>query len=130
MSSHCTSALLGPGRPPSTERAMHRALRIPEIVRAIAGELSQPGPDAAGYNPAQSLAALARACRAFSEPALDLLWERPALWNLATLMREELWTVVETEYEREDFDEDEPALGVRRTLVSRGACMQIDMYTC
>jgi hypothetical protein len=38
-------------------------------------------------------AVLARTCRAFTETALDIVWEDPPLWELAQRMDESLWTV-------------------------------------
>lgn len=59
---------------------MHRSLRIPEIVELIfieirvpPGALAEDAPDHARDRP--TLAALARTCTAFLDPALNLLWE-------------------------------------------------------
>ncbi|KAJ7171369.1 hypothetical protein C8R46DRAFT_1088249 [Mycena filopes] len=50
---------------------MHQALQIPEILSLILGSLhTRPK-----SNSIRALAAAARTCRAFSEPALDILWE-------------------------------------------------------
>ncbi|KAF8441628.1 hypothetical protein L210DRAFT_792550, partial [Boletus edulis BED1] len=52
---------------------MHHTLEIPEILLDIFGRCRSPG---TGTETASSdLPALARTCRAFKEPALDLLWE-------------------------------------------------------
>ncbi|KAJ7442781.1 hypothetical protein B0H11DRAFT_2093438 [Mycena galericulata] len=56
---------------------MHRALRIPEIVSMISRELVSFPERAFHHNnsdTAQTLAAVARTCKAFQDPALDLLW--------------------------------------------------------
>ncbi|KAF8441630.1 hypothetical protein L210DRAFT_3644884 [Boletus edulis BED1] len=53
---------------------MHRALEIPEILLNIFGHL---------YYPTTDLAALVRTCRAFKDPALDVLWE--TLYDLSPL---------------------------------------------
>ncbi|KAF8414787.1 hypothetical protein L210DRAFT_2863919 [Boletus edulis BED1] len=55
---------------------MHHALQIQEILFNIVGHCSHFGPD---------VAALARTCRAFKEPALDVLWEE--LFELSPLVR-------------------------------------------
>ncbi|KAJ7616521.1 hypothetical protein FB45DRAFT_1063953 [Roridomyces roridus] len=75
---------------------MHRALAIPEIVRIV----SQ-------YTIQKSLPALAGTCRAFCDPALDLLWEeQEMLGNLLRCMPDDLWKHRKDE-EDEDEDEDE-----------------------
>ncbi|KAF8124937.1 hypothetical protein EV363DRAFT_1177218 [Boletus edulis] len=56
---------------------MHHALQIPEILLNIFGHCS----DRFDYD----VAALARTCRAFKEPALDVLWEE--LFELSPLVR-------------------------------------------
>jgi hypothetical protein len=73
---------------------MHRALAIPEVLRLIMHQKK-------GISDRPDVLALTRVSRAFSEPALDLLWEAPPLWNLAVLMDARLCheTVVKrTEY--------------------------------
>jgi hypothetical protein len=60
---------------------MHRALGIREVVVSITDELEQDA----------DLVSLACTSRAFSERALDLLWEWPPLWDLALRMRSEIW---------------------------------------
>jgi hypothetical protein len=60
---------------------MHRALAIEEVLRLIV--------DGTGSH--VDLVALTRVSRAFSEPALDLLWAEPPLWHLAVLMDARLW---------------------------------------
>ena len=65
---------------------MYRALEIEEILFDIFQRLSLPythHPDSIGV--ASDLAALARTCRAFKEPALDLLWR--TLVDLSPLAR-------------------------------------------
>jgi hypothetical protein len=65
---------------------MHRALHIQEVVAAIIGHVQSQR-----CNP--TLAALARTCYAFTELALDALWEQPLPWYLAMTMSEDLWTI-------------------------------------
>jgi hypothetical protein len=60
---------------------MHRALAIEEVLRLIVDETCSH----------VDLVALTRVSRAFSEPALDLLWAEPPLWHLAVLMDARLW---------------------------------------
>ncbi|KAK7027639.1 hypothetical protein R3P38DRAFT_946621 [Favolaschia claudopus] len=70
---------------------MHRALNIAEIVHLIFAHLISPvGPLSHPHDPSRetpqhngSLAALARTCTRFRDPALDLLWrEQNTLTNL------------------------------------------------
>ncbi|KAJ7604232.1 hypothetical protein FB45DRAFT_1083102 [Roridomyces roridus] len=89
---------------------MHRALQIPEIVSLVsrcAGE--------------DSLAALARTCRAFCEPALDLLWEeQDMLRNLLHCMPDGLWQCSndeENEAEDENDEDDDEVLSLLRPIV-------------
>lgn len=60
---------------------MHHALEIQEILLNILGHCYSPGK----RRETADLPALARTCRAFKEPALDVLWEE--LDNLAPLAR-------------------------------------------
>ncbi|KAJ7184811.1 hypothetical protein C8R46DRAFT_466968 [Mycena filopes] len=52
---------------------MERTLRIPEILCAVF-EYFDPSDFASGKTSAKTLAALARTCKAFQDPALDVLW--------------------------------------------------------
>jgi hypothetical protein len=63
---------------------MHRALAIPEVLQLIVHQKNE-------ISSKRDVLALTRVSRAFSEPALDLLWEAPPLWNLAVLMDARLW---------------------------------------
>ncbi|KAJ6487564.1 hypothetical protein DFH09DRAFT_1105825 [Mycena vulgaris] len=58
---------------------MHRTLAIPEVVSLVFEEVASPPPGlpSSANRPygAVGLARLARTCRAFSDPALDLLWK-------------------------------------------------------
>ncbi|KAJ7647975.1 hypothetical protein FB45DRAFT_782951 [Roridomyces roridus] len=68
---------------------MHRALRIPELVDLIfeAFACTQPRRN-------KTLASLARTCRDFREPALDVLWrEQTTLSNLLRLLPSHLWKI-------------------------------------
>jgi hypothetical protein len=67
---------------------MHRALLVEDILARVVDELD----DCANC-------ALARTCRSFTELALDALWaDRVEIspWELAQLMSDELWTVIES----------------------------------
>ncbi|KAJ6486305.1 hypothetical protein DFH09DRAFT_1377839 [Mycena vulgaris] len=56
---------------------MYRALRISEILQLIFDEFTvQPPPNARDRVNQPTLAALARTCQIFQNPALDLLWRR------------------------------------------------------
>jgi hypothetical protein len=67
---------------------MHRALLVEDILARVVDELA----------PCAN-SALARTCRSFTELALDTLWANRVEikpWELAHLMSEELWTVLES----------------------------------
>jgi hypothetical protein len=68
---------------------MHHALHIPEVVAFVILHVKSRRRRRQGDS---NLAALARTCHAFSDPALDALWEEPPLWHLARTMSERLWT--------------------------------------
>jgi hypothetical protein len=74
---------------------MHRALLWSEIVDSIFSFLRAEHRAAYDSAPA-SMAALARTCRALSEPALDIIWEHASPWNLAQCMDTEIWNMRET----------------------------------
>ncbi|KAJ7753609.1 hypothetical protein DFH07DRAFT_823853 [Mycena maculata] len=68
---------------------MHRSLRIPEIVDLIFAELRTPRQG----NEGKDFATLARTCKAFQDPALNLLWsEQHTLDNLLRTLPPHLWT--------------------------------------
>lgn len=61
---------------------MHRCLEIPELLNEVVAYLDQPDPVKrvveyswldAGADGRRELAALARTCKSFTEPALDVL---------------------------------------------------------
>lgn len=66
---------------------MHHALRLEEILLNIFGQCYSPRPTSRqrASRATADLAALARTCRTFKEPALDVLWTE--LVNLAPLAR-------------------------------------------
>ena len=66
---------------------MHHALRLEEILLNIFGQCYSPGPTNRQRTPrgTADLVALARTCRMFKEPALDVLWTE--LVNLSPLAR-------------------------------------------
>ena len=55
-------------------KRMHRALQIPEILSDIFYHCSPQGLDQHPCKASIDLSALARTCRTFKEPALDVLW--------------------------------------------------------
>ncbi|KAF7311881.1 hypothetical protein MIND_00199000 [Mycena indigotica] len=59
--------------PPQT---LHRCLQIPEIILQVFAEV------ALQHSPNTTLAALARTCRVFEQPALELLWADPGPYTL------------------------------------------------
>ncbi|KAJ7066351.1 hypothetical protein C8F01DRAFT_1346626 [Mycena amicta] len=73
---------------------MHRALRIPEVVRLIV----EPFHSHDRLTDKGSLASLARTSSVFHEPALDGLWKlQDTLMNLLRLMPDGLWDIVKDE---------------------------------
>ncbi|KAJ7622917.1 hypothetical protein DFH06DRAFT_1231283 [Mycena polygramma] len=69
---------------------MHYSLSIPEPVVLIFAELLSPYPNENLSH--RDLAALARTCRTFQEPALDLLWrEQTTLANMLRCLPSYLW---------------------------------------
>ncbi|KAJ7681997.1 hypothetical protein DFH06DRAFT_1314240 [Mycena polygramma] len=69
---------------------MHRSLRISEVVAMICSQLN-PLPRAEGAD----LAALARTCTLFHDPALDVLWRHQnTLMNLIDCMPAGLWEIM------------------------------------
>ncbi|KAJ7737555.1 hypothetical protein B0H16DRAFT_1891634 [Mycena metata] len=78
---------------------MHRSLRIPEIVSLIFYEtlngaeqvLNSLNPDSA-----QALAGLARTCKVFQEPALDLLWKsQNTVMHILQCMPGDIWEILD-----------------------------------
>ncbi|KAJ7148315.1 hypothetical protein C8R46DRAFT_1199182 [Mycena filopes] len=70
---------------------MERTLRIPEILCAVF-EYFDPSDFASGKTSAKTLAALARTCKAFQDPALDVLWTfQVDLVPALRLFPEDLW---------------------------------------
>jgi hypothetical protein len=65
---------------------MHRALQIREVVDAIIRELNDS-------RLISELVTFACTCRAFCEPALDVLWASPPNGKLARQMPEDLWII-------------------------------------
>ncbi|KAF7328124.1 hypothetical protein MVEN_02569400 [Mycena venus] len=73
---------------------MHRGLQILEIVELLCAELAGDLPRY-GFGPpaCRHLAALARTCKTFQDPALDLLWshQKNTMMNLLMCMPNDLW---------------------------------------
>jgi hypothetical protein len=81
---------------------MHRALHVNEIVTGIMSHLVIPRSYVRHPTYAQrpaSLFACALTCRAFSEQALDALWQSPPVWDLARCMESSIWRVIEEQGE-------------------------------
>ncbi|KAJ7190344.1 hypothetical protein GGX14DRAFT_483421 [Mycena pura] len=99
---------------------MHRCLQILEIVELlcaeVAGDLPRYG---AGPPECQRLATLARTCKAFQDPALDLLWshQRNTMINLLMCMPNDLWhSPVPTDVKLLDFSRPITATDWERPL--------------
>ncbi|KAK7045166.1 hypothetical protein R3P38DRAFT_189149 [Favolaschia claudopus] len=81
---------------------MHRCWDIPEVVRLMFIPLAQPEPNSSLASlriqiaKRKSLPKLARCCRAFSEPALDLLWMRQeGILNLLKCLPQSRWEMMD-----------------------------------
>jgi hypothetical protein len=100
-------------RPPPSRVDMHRALGIPEILSRIVRvmDVAKPG----------DLLPLTRISRAFSEPALDKLWEEPPLWDLAVLMNAQIWREEQVQCMEDGFLVDE--MVTDRIMVSPLLCV-------
>jgi hypothetical protein len=66
---------------------MHRALGIDDVLRLVVKHLEPTRYTSSVYLP------LALINRAFSEHALDKIWERPKLWDLAQRMDNNCWYI-------------------------------------
>ncbi|KAJ7779710.1 hypothetical protein B0H16DRAFT_1359461 [Mycena metata] len=87
---------------------MHAALEIPEIVQEVFHQIDGPLPSGSpgGYD-LKTLAALARTCTAFCDPALDLLWaEQHNMKALMGCFPDDLFTEVETSLPRLTENDD------------------------
>lgn len=69
---------------------MHRALRVPELLRLICLDIG--GGNKFFPSGLQELAMLARTCTTISEHALDVLWaDSPTILDLMECMPPDLW---------------------------------------
>ncbi|KAJ7168709.1 hypothetical protein C8R46DRAFT_1268164 [Mycena filopes] len=69
---------------------MHPALEIAELVGLICAEVSVSSHQQRETK--RDLNSMARACRSFSEPALDFLWkDQPGMTNILATMADDLW---------------------------------------
>jgi hypothetical protein len=73
---------------------MHRTLQIPEIFASICREIPPLSRGRLHRETSATLAALARTCKAFSGPALNILWRHPFLVDLLRCMPEDLWKFI------------------------------------
>ncbi|KAJ7222728.1 hypothetical protein B0H12DRAFT_1269419 [Mycena haematopus] len=78
---------------------MHWSLCIPEIVSLIFYETlseSEQSLDNLNHESARTLAGLARTCKAFRDPALDLLWKsQSTVMNVLNCMPDDIWEVLD-----------------------------------
>ncbi|KAJ7753606.1 hypothetical protein DFH07DRAFT_1061404 [Mycena maculata] len=92
---------------------MHRGLLIPEIVDLIVAELRPTGRNL-GQDERKDFAALARTCKAFQDPALNLLWsEQYTLINLLKTLPPHLWTETVERHHHPALSERHPGFAVR-----------------
>ena len=89
---------------------MHRALYISEVLAEIIHYLKGDYLE----NGASDLATLAVTCKAFSLPALSVLWNESHFFPVVSLLGDALGIVVEAE----DEDEDRGQPPTRATIVS------------
>jgi hypothetical protein len=92
---------------------MHRSLCIPEIVSLIFYETlngAEQSLNQLNRDSAQTLAGLARTCKAFQDPALDLLWKSQyTVMNVLNCMPGDIWEVLD------DTDAEEVVSTARRS---------------
>ncbi|KAJ7153668.1 hypothetical protein C8R46DRAFT_1357078 [Mycena filopes] len=70
---------------------MHSALEIAELIGLICAEVSVSSPQ---WEAKRDLNSMARACRSFSEPALDFLWkDQCGITNVLATMADDLWQI-------------------------------------
>lgn len=76
---------------------MSCTLSISELVAAIFSHLtSSQGHDESAGSGATTLAALARTCRAFHDPATDLIWKKiPGLSALLRCLPDDAWEITD-----------------------------------
>ncbi|KAJ6575747.1 hypothetical protein DFH09DRAFT_981276 [Mycena vulgaris] len=95
---------------------MHRALKVPEIVAMICQEIQLISKVCTGRNASATLAnlaAVARTCKAFSGPALDLLWaNQQTVLHVLRCMPDDVWTEQDS-----DDDEEEEGMGLARPVL-------------
>ncbi|KAJ7479430.1 hypothetical protein B0H11DRAFT_1275912 [Mycena galericulata] len=74
---------------------MHQSLRIPEIVSMICDEVlhwQEKEFHYLGRDTSQTLAAMARTCKTFHDPSLDLLWSsQTSVRNVLSCMPGDIW---------------------------------------
>ncbi|KAJ7613396.1 hypothetical protein FB45DRAFT_842767 [Roridomyces roridus] len=99
---------------------MHRGLGIPEILSNIC-ELIPNDTERdlhcldSGTN--HTLAALARTCRAFQNPALDVLWNSQfTILNVIRCMPEDIWEWTDEELDEDDEDEEVSPIALKRPV--------------
>ncbi|KAJ6541061.1 hypothetical protein DFH09DRAFT_929338 [Mycena vulgaris] len=98
---------------------MHRALQVPEIAAMICQEIIpalEYSLHLSGRNASvtlANLAAVARTCKAFSGPALDLLWaNQQTVLHVLRCMPDDVWTEQDS-----DDDEEEEGMGLARPVL-------------
>lgn len=93
--------------------SMHCSLCIPEIVSLIFYETLDGAEQSLNHlnrDSAQTLAGLARTCKAFRDPALDLLWKSQyTVMNVLNCMPGDIWEVLD------DTDAEEAVSTARRS---------------
>ncbi|KAJ7511577.1 hypothetical protein B0H11DRAFT_1788829 [Mycena galericulata] len=107
---------------------MHRTLAIPEVVSLVFEEVASPPPGLPSpadrpYG-AVGLARLARTCRAFSDPALDLLWK--SQYTIIPLLRcfpPHLWEITGS------GTPDDPKIFRFRSSIKHSDCARVLSYS-
>ncbi|KAJ7708213.1 hypothetical protein B0H17DRAFT_1325134 [Mycena rosella] len=97
---------------------MHRSLKIPEIVALICFHILCPHELDSRLRSRASLAtlaAVARTCTAFSNPALNLLWmSQETVMHLLQCMPEDIWS---QESASDEDEEEEEGMGLARAIL-------------
>jgi hypothetical protein len=78
---------------------MHQSLRIPEIVSLICNETINGAEHyfrSLNSDTSQTLAAFARTCKAFQDPALDVLWRyQSTVMHVLDCMPGDIWELLD-----------------------------------
>ena len=109
-------------------KAAHRLLSIPELLSYIAELFDDPSAASLDESARSTLNSLARSCRAFWAPALDVLWRyQNGLVNIIECMPDDLWEEVEVEDDLYDITYPGMSLHHRRAVGDSNAPFTSDV---